>query len=91
MIEIERVPQKTDNFVVAKVDGEPVIMQIENGFFFTLNSTAEDIWNSINNEASIEDIIQSMAKSYDVQAAECSDDIQGFLKDLADNDLVRFA
>ena len=83
-------PQKTDRFVETEVDGDPVLMQIENGYFFTLNETAEAIWNQIDGQLSMNQIIESVAKKFDIPVDICKDHISGFVHELVENELVSF-
>jgi len=83
-------PQKTDSFVETEVDGEPVLMQIENGYFFTLNETAEAIWTRIDGQSNLTEIISAVAASFDITTDTCKAHITDFVQELVDNELVSF-
>lgn len=80
-----------DNFVETEVDGEPVIMQIEKGFFFTLNTTSSAIWNAIDGTTNLSDIVSRMADTFNVSESVCSADVKEFVQSLIDNKLVMLA
>ena len=84
-------PAKTENFVETEVDGERVIMQIDNGYFFTMNPTAEAVWSQISGDANLEQIIASVAEEFDVTVEACRPDIEEFMEELQNNKLVIIA
>ncbi len=83
-------PQKTDQFVETEVDGDRVLMQIENGYFFTLNETAEAIWTRIDGQLSLSEIIEAVATKFSITVDACQAHITEFVQELADNELVSF-
>lgn len=86
---LDKTPRKiADAFVETEVDDEAVIMQVDKGFFFTLNVTSEAIWSAIDGTASIKGIVESVAPQFGATPDECRSDIEEFLSKLSEHGLV---
>lgn len=63
-------------------------MQIENGFFFTLNASAEAVWTQIDGATNHVNIVKNVAQQFEVSTDVCETDIIDFLEELKENKLV---
>ena len=78
---------KKDNFVENEVDGEIVIVPLEDdivkvGSLFHLNETGSFIWNNIDGVNSLEDIKNLMLSSFDINAENVIKDIENFIEEV---------
>ena len=90
-ISIDAVAQKEDNFVETEIDGERIVMHIDNGEFFVFNVTSEAIWSAIDGQASLGDICKALAEKFETEDKQCQKDVLDFAQVLANKDLVKFA
>lgn len=90
-ISIDTVPQKEDNFVETEIDGERIVMHVENGEFFVFNVTSDAIWSAIDGRASLGDICKTLAENFETEASQCRQDVLDFVQDLAHKNLVKCA
>ncbi len=89
---LTKIPSKAeDNYVETEVDGERVIMQIDKGFFFTLNDTSEAIWGAIDGKTDMNGIISNVSAQFNVSPDDTSGDIIELLDKLVENKLVELA
>lgn len=55
---------------------------------FELDEVGELVWESINGEKSISDIIDKVSRAYDVDKSDIKQDIEDFINDLIQKNLV---
>ena len=64
---------------VTDLAGEKVMIDFESGKYFMIKGAGNDIWDMIQNEISIEEIIQNLLQIYDVSVEECEQSVFSFL------------
>lgn len=84
---MERVYKKNNNFVYRKIGDESIIIPIKNDSadltsLYTLNETADFIWNELGKNKNIESIINCLIKEFGVSYDEAFNDTIRFIKDL---------
>jgi hypothetical protein len=82
------VIKRVDDIVQAEIDGELVMMSIENGEYYGLDSVACDIWAHIEQPMSVEAICAEMLEKYDVSPEQCLNDVIVFVGQLKDSNIV---
>ncbi|PKN53583.1 MAG: hypothetical protein CVU55_00215 [Deltaproteobacteria bacterium HGW-Deltaproteobacteria-13] len=67
------------------IDGETIIINLETGYYYSVNQTATIIWNEIQKNSSVKNISQHFSNHYEVDsetAIKCITETIGvFLKD----------
>ncbi len=64
------------------VDGEKVMMSIENGEYFGLDSVGSRVWELIENPIRVEELVNLLIDEFDVSKEQCEDDTLEFLNEL---------
>ncbi|WP_118840067.1 PqqD family peptide modification chaperone [Salinibacter ruber] len=77
-----------DHQTSAEVDGENVVLDLENGVYYGLNPVGTQVWNRIQEPVSIGQIVTDLTSEYDVDYERCFDDVVSLLEDLAENGLI---
>ena len=77
-----------DHQTSVEVDGESVILDLEEGIYYGLNSTGAQIWEQVQEPTSVEDVAAAITAEYDVDPEQCLEDVIGLLQDLEENGLV---
>jgi hypothetical protein len=72
----------------AEVDGESVILDLEEGVYYGLNPVGARIWAEIQEPASVEEIAAAITAEYDVDTEQCLEDVLALLRNLEENDLI---
>jgi len=72
-----------------EVDGEMVILNIESGFYYSLDETASFIWSRLAGGQSPENIVDDMVKVYEVSVATAQKDLEIFLEYFRKESLIR--
>lgn len=84
----------SDNVVARKIAGELVIIPLASGIgdieddLFSLNQTGEAIWEYLNGDGSVQEIVVSLVDKYDAPAAKIEEDVMGILTALLERGLV---
>jgi hypothetical protein len=80
---------RSPSVLTAEVDGEVVMMSIEQGRYFGLDDIGSDIWRRIDPPCSFAVLIDGLAADYDADRATISNDVQSLLGRMAEQDVVR--
>ncbi len=70
------------------VDGEHLLLHKQQGHVFRLTATGSDIWLRLQTPTSYVDLIQSLIKDYSVTREVCEPDVDAFLQQLQQRDLI---
>ncbi len=70
------------------IDGDKVMMNLERGMYFSLNSVGSRIWDIIENPTTTDDIVKVLLNEYDIAEEECKEAVVSFLKGLEVNGLI---
>jgi Coenzyme PQQ synthesis protein D (PqqD) len=77
--------------LAAEVDGEIVMMSIEQGRYFGLDDIGSAIWKRIEQPCSFATLIDALAADYDADRGTIAADVTALLTRMAEQDVVRFA
>ena len=77
--------------VTAKVDDEVVMMSMQQGEYYGLDSIGSRIWELFAKPNSVENIIETLMQEYDVDRKTCEKDVQEFIQKLVDKGLLKIA
>ena len=73
---------------VTDLSGEKVMIDFESGKYFMIKGSGNDIWDMIQNEITVADIIENLLKEYDVSREECTQSVMDFLGNLKELDFI---
>ena len=82
---------RSSSVLTAEVDGEIVMMSIEQGRYFGLDDIGSDIWKRIEQPCSFATLIDRLAVDYDADRATIAADVHALLGRMASQDVVKFA
>lgn len=81
------IQQRLGN-IVSDMDGEKVMMSIQNGKYYNLGAVGGIIWNEIADSTSIEKLVGKLTDKYDIEPTECMDQVICFIEKLKDEKLI---
>ena len=87
-ITIDTTIQRNEGMVEAKIDGEMVMMSIENGEYYGLDDIATRIWDMIETPLTVKAICDQLSNEFDVSEAQCQSDVLHFLNVMADQNVI---
>ncbi|MCE7992571.1 MAG: lasso peptide biosynthesis PqqD family chaperone [Roseivirga sp.] len=72
----------------SEIDGETVMMSVEQGNYYGLNQVGTEIWKLIESPIKVEDICKALVKEYKVEQDTCEKEVLSFLNDLTSEKIV---
>lgn len=89
VIGLDIIVTQAPGLVTADMDGETVMLNIENGKYFGLDSIGSRIWELIEEPYVVRDLVAALQKDYDVEENDCQNDTLMFLNTLHDKGLIK--
>jgi hypothetical protein len=80
--------ERNEDIAWSELDDEIVLLDIEEGDFYTLNQVAAEIWRFIDGKSTIGDIIGRIMTLYDADEAQVRDDVIRVIGSFTDRNLV---
>jgi hypothetical protein len=84
-----------DTIVVQKIeidavdmDGEKVMMNLDKGKYYGLNSIGSHIWEIIKSPLSVESVILKLLAEYDIDEKTCKESVMTFLERMYKEGLI---
>jgi hypothetical protein len=81
------IQQKQEN-IVSEMDGEIVMMSIQNGKYYNLGIMGGIIWNKIIDPITLGELIEDLTSEYEIEKTECENQVSSFLKSLHEEKLI---
>ena len=75
--------------IQSKIGEEVVMMDMDSGFYFGLNSVASAIWSKLENEITLDALVEEMLKDYAVEKMLCEHDTKELLEQLREKNIIR--
>jgi hypothetical protein len=85
------VISRSPSVLTAEVDGEIVMMSIEQGRYFGLDDIGSDIWKRIEPPCSFAALIDGLTSDYEADRAAIAADVHKLLGEMVEQDVVRLA
>ena len=89
MLDSQCVVQRDPEILAAEADKDLVMVSIANGFYYAVSDVARDIWEAIERPRKVSDLIDDLAKSYNIDRTTCQTETLSFLEDLRSEGLLK--
>lgn len=87
-INLESVISQSDEQVASELDGEIVMMSLEQGQYFGLDSIGSRIWALIEAPTQVSNIIDTLLNEYNVSRDACEKDVLALLNKLSEKNII---
>ena len=77
------------SIVQSQIGEEVVMLDMESGFYFGLNSVASVIWGLLADEIGFEKLIDQLMAQFNVERSVCEADTQELLDQMLDKNIIR--
>lgn len=84
----ETLIQRSEEVVHSTIDGEVVMMSVEQGSYYGLDAIGSRIWNLLERPAKVGDLCQALMKEFEVDEARCFQDVAAFLKAIGKQKII---
>jgi hypothetical protein len=88
IIEFDAIVVQKKGLDSTDMDGEVVMMNIDKGNYYGFNSVGSRIWEIIERPMSVEKIISTLLKEFNVDTKTCEDEVLSFLNGLCYEELI---
>ena len=68
--------------------GEAAILDLKSGQYYGLNAIGARIWSLIQEPHSISEVLRTLLEEYDVDAAQCEEDVLALVQKMAASGLI---
>ena len=75
--------------IQSKIGDEVVMLDMDSGFYFGLNSVASIIWGMLEKATSFEEVINELMKEYNVDRQTCENDTRSFWNQLLERNIIK--
>lgn len=82
------IVQRNEEIVQAKIDGQTVMMSIENGDYYGLEDTSNRIWELLESPKTIATLCHQLTQEFEVSDEQCFTDVVNFVKQMNEHDIV---
>lgn len=80
--------QRNEDIVSSEIDDETVMMDKDFENYFGLQDTGTEIWRLLEKPTTIQQICDCLSEKYEVSPEQCMSDIQPFIEDLLENEMI---
>ncbi len=80
---------RTPGPISADLDGEVVLLSIDNGRYYNMNPVASRIWALVERPIAVAALIDLLVGEFEVERAICQQEVLAFLRELHADGLVR--
>lgn len=88
MIQINSKVCQSKEIDATDLNGEKVMMNLDKGKYFALNPVGSRIWDIINKEINVNEIVNILLNEYDIDRETCEKSVVNYLEILKDAELI---
>jgi hypothetical protein len=87
-IALETVVSRAEGFTTAPVRDELMMLNVEQGAYYSLDPIAAEIWNMLEQPSRVQALVEALQQRYAVEPAQCEADVLAFLGELQQNGMI---
>jgi hypothetical protein len=80
---------RAEGFTTAPVQNELMMLNVEQGAYYSLDPIAAEIWNMLESPTSVNQIIKQLLLRYEVTLERCQEDVLAFLGEMHSNGMIQ--
>jgi hypothetical protein len=89
VVGLDTVIAQVEGLVSSDVEGEVVMMSVESGMYYGLDSVGSRIWQLIKEPRSVSKVRDILVEEYDVEREVCERDVLDFVAEMHTEGIVR--
>jgi hypothetical protein len=87
-IDLDTIVGRAEGFTTAGVRDELMMLNVEQGAYYSLDPIAAEIWGMLEQPARVQDLIVRLQQRYAVEPEQCAADVLAFLGELQQNGMI---
>jgi hypothetical protein len=88
-LSLDCIVQRDPDVIAAEAGQDLVMVSIANGFYYGVADVAREIWAAIEHPRKISDLINDLARTYNVDRSVCEEQTLSFLENLRSERLLQ--
>jgi hypothetical protein len=80
--------RRKDGTLARLVGDEIIVLHVDSGRYFELNNVAAFVWELLETEIEVDDIVAQVEQTFDIDTQTAVRDVHAFLDELRARDLV---
>ncbi len=88
MIDNKTVIQQSDSSIESEIDGEVVLMNLDNNEYYSMDAIGSAIWGLLVEPMAVETVITELLEKYDVTKEICEKDTILFVSKLQEKGII---
>jgi hypothetical protein len=88
-IELSTIVVRSDDPLSADVGGEIVLMSMERGKYYDLDTISSDIWRRLSQPVRVAELCGTLVEEYDGESATIETDVLALLRQFSDLGLIQ--
>ncbi|RDI45697.1 lasso peptide biosynthesis PqqD family chaperone [Falsibacillus pallidus] len=88
-ISLSEIVVKNSGYIESDMDGEKVMLSIENGKYYNLGKVGGEIWDLIHTPIKIETILSKLHSTYEIDENTCKEHVISFIETLMKEGLIK--
>ncbi|PIW44712.1 MAG: PqqD family protein [Zetaproteobacteria bacterium CG12_big_fil_rev_8_21_14_0_65_54_13] len=85
------VVRRNPEIVHSDMDGETVMMSVNEGSYYGLNGVGSQIWELLEQEMSVDAICTELLGHFDVEEKQCCSEVLAFLEEMSTSNVIEIA
>ena len=87
-IELDTSVKRSEGFTTAAVQDDLMMLNVEQGAYYSLDSIAAEIWKMLENPSTARDLAGRLQPRYAVSLEQCQQDVLAFLEEMQANGMI---
>lgn len=87
-IRLESSVIRVKEVISSEVDGETMLMSLENSRYYGMDEIGSRIWNLLDEPRTVRDLCGLLTQEFDVEQGGCEQDVLTFLNQLKEDNLI---
>jgi len=79
---------RTERVLDSSVDDERIVLDTDSEMYYGLNRVGAYLWDELEEPHTVEELVASTTEEFDIEPPECQYDVQTFLTELLEVDLI---
>lgn len=88
VLTLESLIQRNPKLIANQMDGEIVMMSVDDGAYYGLDEIGSRIWELLEQPVKVSSLLDLLMEEFEVSKEECSSDTLEFLQDLQAKNLL---
>jgi hypothetical protein len=87
-INLNTTIRRAEGFTTAPVQDDLMMLNVEQGAYYSLEPIAAEIWNMLEQPARVQDLTDRLQQRYAVAPEQCQADVLAFLEEMHGNGMI---